>query len=396
MIILNNHQRINKMNDTFNVIDKKDLYLQKERLEPSILNIEKYLEYLLNNYIYGYKSAPETNIKDIYCFIIKTACEMVNRGAVFSKWIIGKEILNNKTFNGFITDMPLAIMLIEMAAHENQKDACEYMAKKYTNFEYNNNVSKYWLNKYYCYNYGSIKNTIKDLYFFDINNKEIDEHGIGVGIKRRTEEWHLEEIFDIVPRFQNKQEIFMKEKIDITSKKEMFAYKEKIILSTKDMEIYISILLNNYVYGDLNIIDTTKQEIYWFIVETACEMVNRGAVFSKWLIGRELIDDNSLMRNADKILGKFLIEMAAHENQKNACEHMARRYYDFNFGDCDIGEYWRNRESDYGYGRAGEILDLRIHNTENKITKEYWKTVKLHVPSHEWWLDDSYNLIKKK
>ena len=150
----------------------------------------------------------------------------------------------------------------------------------------------------------------------------------------------------------------------ITSKEDLYLFEKQIgdIKVKFNPEYYIDSLLKDYIYGYHQIPEVTKKEIYWFAMDTACGMVRNGAIFSKWFIAQELIKKYGFMRQnpLNDILAKLLIEMAAHENQWDACNYMARLYNEFKFNKQDIGNYWLNKNSDYGFERIGNSLPLYV------------------------------------
>lgn len=180
---------------------------------------------------------------------------------------------------------------------------------------------------------------------------------------------------------------FLKSKADVLH---TFQSLEDNIVATENI---IGGLLAYYVYGGFDnfrakktLGDMTQKDIYWLALEKAVEMVNKGGIRSKWLIGKELIQHNGFL-SQDKALGRFLIEFSAHEGCPDACDYMAEQYHHLNFGDKDVVIYWQNRgSSNEAVGKVGTPLPLYI-DADNSETLDgsVWRTIRLRSElSGEW------------
>lgn len=160
------------------------------------------------------------------------------------------------------------------------------------------------------------------------------------------------------------------------------------------IESILEQLLSYYVYGGFDnfrakktLTDMTQKEIYWLVLEKAVEMVNQGGIYSKWLIGKELIHTEGFV-TCDKALGRFLIEFAAHEGLPDACDYMAEQYHHLNYGDRDIVIYWQKRaqNNELVDNPIGTPLPLYINADSNEtFDGSVWRTIRLRTEMHSDW-----------
>lgn len=115
-------------------------------------------------------------------------------------------------------------------------------------------------------------------------------------------------------------------------------------------------LMSSYVFGENTIPNIDKTDLFYLCMEIYCDQVSKGAIHSKWCIGKHLMTSVTYFW-ANPIVAKFLIDLAAYENEPSACEYIAKKYIEF--GEDDIAMFWR-KKGEVGFVEkvVGEPVDL--------------------------------------
>lgn len=115
-------------------------------------------------------------------------------------------------------------------------------------------------------------------------------------------------------------------------------------------------LMNSYVFGENIIPDVDRTDIFYLCMKIYCDQAGKGAIHSKWCIAQHLMTSVTYLW-ANPVVAKFLIDLAAYENEPNACEYIANKYIEF--GEDDIALFWRKKgEVGFVDKIVGEPVDL--------------------------------------
>ena len=121
-------------------------------------------------------------------------------------------------------------------------------------------------------------------------------------------------------------------------------------------EMLADSLMRNYVFGDETIIGIDKKSIFYECIEIYCKQVSKGGIHSKWCIASQIIGAKSYLRN-DIVLAKFLIDLAAYENQPDACQFLVSKYLEFD--QPEVAQFWRDKAQKGFTGAVeGESVEL--------------------------------------
>lgn len=128
-------------------------------------------------------------------------------------------------------------------------------------------------------------------------------------------------------------------------------------------ENFANCLMDRYVFGQNSIPDMSKEEIFYECIGIYCSQARKGAIHSKWCIASHLLGYETYLSN-DLVLASFLINLAAYENEPNACKYMAHKYKEFD--NQDIAEFWE-KKAQIGFTDTlvGEAVDI-VLDTEYK------------------------------
>ena len=121
-------------------------------------------------------------------------------------------------------------------------------------------------------------------------------------------------------------------------------------------EIFADALMTSYVFGENTILGVDRIDIFYLCMEIYCDQVSKGAIHSKWCIAKHLMTSVTYFW-ANPIVAKFLIDLAAYENEPSACEYIANKYIEF--GEDDIATFW-HKKGEIGFVEkvTGEPVNL--------------------------------------
>ena len=152
----------------------------------------------------------------------------------------------------------------------------------------------------------------------------------------------------------------IKDKFDFFEKKEF--------MQSQDMfgnELFAQVVLDEYVYGNLNISDMTKQEIFNECIEIYCEQIKQGAINSKFELAQQLTNLENKYIQSDPPLAEFLIHIASCENSSGACMTMAKKFFELERE--EIGYFWQRKSMISSVDKVGMKLDLEFDQINKKV-----------------------------
>lgn len=151
-------------------------------------------------------------------------------------------------------------------------------------------------------------------------------------------------------------------------KDELDFFEKKEFMQTQGMfgnELFADVVISQYVYGNLNILGMTKQQIYNECIEIYCNEIKKGAITSKYNLAEQLLNEGNLYLTSDKVLAEFLIHIASYENSSGACVAVAEKFFELNRP--ELGYFWQEKSLISNLDKIGIKLNLTYDQINKKI-----------------------------
>ena len=123
-------------------------------------------------------------------------------------------------------------------------------------------------------------------------------------------------------------------------------------------ELIVDVLISYYVIGDLTIPSMSSEDIYYECLKIACNQIAIGGIRSKRYIAEQLMNVENRYLKPDKVLAEFLINLAAYENEPDACDIL--EIHCLEIERHDLAKFWNIKSQIGCLDKIGIPLNLVV------------------------------------